>query len=80
MDATCRYCNGGSLADAISAGLFSPHFMPNRWKLIVHILSGVVRGMTHMHTKRILHGDLNPANVLLKVRFPCDSTSLSSQT
>jgi serine/threonine protein kinase len=31
-------------------------------------LEGIAAGMDYMHTKRICHGDLNPNNVLLKVR------------
>jgi serine/threonine protein kinase len=71
----CRFCNGGSLADALSAGLFASARMPSRWRLIVHVLMGISRGMAHMHGKRITHGDLNPANVLFKARTPASTQS-----
>ena len=31
------------------------------------VLQGVARGMAYMHAQRLCHGDLNPANILLKV-------------
>jgi serine/threonine protein kinase len=44
--------------------------MPARWPLITAILRAIAEGMDYMHSKRICHGDLNPANILLKVRWP----------
>jgi hypothetical protein len=34
------------------------------------MLEGIASGMDYMHDKRILHGDLNPNNVLLHVCLP----------
>jgi serine/threonine protein kinase len=42
--------------------------MPQRWAPIVGILRSIASGMAFMHASRICHGDLNPANVLLKAR------------
>jgi serine/threonine protein kinase len=62
-----EFCNGGSLATAISEGLFNRSRMPSRWRLIISLLLSIAEGMEHMHSKRITHGDLNPANILFKV-------------
>jgi serine/threonine protein kinase len=32
------------------------------------LLVDIAQGMAYIHSKRICHGDLNPANILLKVR------------
>jgi serine/threonine protein kinase len=40
-----------------------------RWKPLVGVLLGITKGMDYMHSKRICHGDLNPSNILLKVRL-----------
>ena len=63
-----EFCNGGSLRDALAAGLFNRQNMPLRWAPTMAVLLDVARGMAYMHGKRICHGDLNPANVLFKVR------------
>jgi tRNA A-37 threonylcarbamoyl transferase component Bud32 len=31
-------------------------------------MHGIAAGMQYVHSKRICHGDLNPSNVLVKVR------------
>lgn len=63
-----EYCNGGSLRAAINAGLFRHPKMKHRWEPVMGVLRGIAEGMAYVHSKRICHGDLNPANVLLKVR------------
>jgi serine/threonine protein kinase len=64
-----EFCNGGSLRDALAAGYFKTQCMPQRWAPMVGVLSDIARGMEYMHAKRICHGDLNPSNVLFKVRL-----------
>jgi serine/threonine protein kinase len=61
-----EYCSGGTLREAIDCSLLRQ--LPGRWDVIVNILADIASGMSYMHTNRICHSDLNPANVLLKVR------------
>jgi serine/threonine protein kinase len=63
-----EYCNGRSLRDALERGYFTLERMPRRWAPIMGMLRGIAAGMEYIHGKRVCHGDLNPANVLLKVR------------
>eukprot|EP00892_Ulva_mutabilis_P012777 jgi/Ulvmu1/9872/UM057_0026.1 len=63
-----EYCNAGSVRSAVSHARFLPPLLPQRWRPIMAILSGIATGMAHMHAKDICHGDLNPSNVLLKVQ------------
>ena len=42
--------------------------LTRRWRPILSLLEGMASGMDYMHAKRICHGDLNPNNILLKVR------------
>jgi serine/threonine protein kinase len=70
-----EYCNGGSLREAIQKGLFTSKRLPNRFAVIMTLLCHIADGIQYMHSKRICHGDLNPSNVLLKVRTPAPSRS-----
>ena len=64
-----EFCNGGSVADVVDSGALRSSRLPRRWDAVFGLLRGIADGMDHMHGKRICHGDLNPANVLLKVPF-----------
>jgi serine/threonine protein kinase len=66
VNAVQEYCNGGSLRQAVAKGLFEPS-RERHWRTIMSLLIDVAQGMAYIHSKRICHGDLNPANVLLKV-------------
>ena len=66
-----EYCNGGSLRNAIVEGALGPPAgggLERRWLPLMHIAKSIAEGMRYLHSQRILHGDLNPANILLKVR------------
>ena len=63
-----EFCNGGSLRQALEKRHFTAARMPARWAPTMAILRGTAAGMAYMHSKRICHGDLNPSNILLKVR------------
>ena len=41
---------------------------PDRWALLLGILQDIAAAMEYIHSKRLCHGDLNPANILLKAR------------
>ena len=69
-----EFCNGGSLRSAISTGVFRTHHLPQRWRPIMSVLRDICEGMAYMHEKRICHGDLTPANVLLQVTLKLPST------
>jgi serine/threonine protein kinase len=70
-----EYCNGGSLRGAIAGRVFGepPHGLRRRWKPLMHVAGSVADGMRYLHSQRICHGDLNPANILLKVRSTLQS-------
>jgi Protein kinase domain len=63
-----EFCNGGSLRQALQRGYFSARKMAGRWAPLTGVLRGIAEGMAYVHSKRICHGDLNPANILLKAR------------
>ena len=62
-----EFCNGGSMRQALSRGLFGGR-LRRRWQPIILSLKSIASGMDYMHAKRICHGDLNPNNILIKVR------------
>jgi serine/threonine protein kinase len=55
------------LRHAVAKGYFNPERTPRHWRIIMGLLNDIAQGMAYIHSKRICHGDLNPANILLKV-------------
>ncbi|GFR52979.1 hypothetical protein Agub_g15668 [Astrephomene gubernaculifera] len=61
-----EFCDGGSLAGALDHRTFHDAAgMPNL-ALVLCVLADVARGMAHIHSRNIVHGDLNPTNILLR--------------
>ncbi|KAG2454594.1 hypothetical protein HYH02_000435 [Chlamydomonas schloesseri] len=62
-------CDAGSLGGAIRQGMFRPKPGVRTEALARRVLlrtaTELCRGMVHIHTANVLHGDLKPANVLL---------------
>ena len=63
-----EYCNGGSLRSVLQGGAFAQPGAARRWLSVSVALRGLAAGMAYTHGKRICHGDLNPSNILIKVR------------
>eukprot|EP00195_Chlamydomonas_chlamydogama_P017133 CAMPEP_0202897514 /NCGR_PEP_ID=MMETSP1392-20130828/6251_1 /ASSEMBLY_ACC=CAM_ASM_000868 /TAXON_ID=225041 /ORGANISM="Chlamydomonas chlamydogama, Strain SAG 11-48b" /LENGTH=1235 /DNA_ID=CAMNT_0049583177 /DNA_START=164 /DNA_END=3873 /DNA_ORIENTATION=+ len=61
-----EYCDAGSLSAVFDKGQFhDPSGIPYL-DIILSILMNVAKGMAHIHSKNIIHGDLTPTNILLK--------------
>lgn len=75
-----EFCNGGSLREALMLGVFGggPRALRRRWGPITAMLRGVAKGLAYVHAQSIVHGDVNPANILLQARpVPLPPVSLS---
>jgi len=60
-----EYCDGGTLADVCKQGqLLLPDGAPHMAKILVR-LHEVAAGMSYLHNRSVLHGDLKAANVML---------------
>ncbi|GLC75804.1 hypothetical protein PLESTF_001689300 [Pleodorina starrii] len=61
-----EYCNGRTLRDALDQGMAGCILRGGAHRLLaLHLALDVARGMQHIHSCRIVHGDLKPENVLL---------------
>ncbi|GFH19032.1 protein kinase domain-containing protein, partial [Haematococcus lacustris] len=62
-----EYCDGGHLKRAVdSAALTEDGSTPNMLA-VVNMALDIACGVQHIHSKNIIHGDLSPANILLKL-------------
>ncbi|KAJ9524676.1 hypothetical protein QJQ45_024241, partial [Haematococcus lacustris] len=62
-----EYCDGGHLKRAVdSAALTEDGSTPNLLA-VVNMALDIACGVQHIHSKNIIHGDLSPANILLKL-------------
>ncbi|KAG1661978.1 hypothetical protein FOA52_007150 [Chlamydomonas sp. UWO 241] len=60
-----EFCDGSSLSDAAQLGVLLQGGMVDV-PAVVDIISGVAKGMMHLHLLNIVHGDLKTRNVLLR--------------
>ena len=62
-----EYCDGGTLLDAIKAQQFyDADKQSPRLAQVLPLLTQIASGLSFIHGKNIIHGDLKPDNVLLK--------------
>ncbi|EFJ48733.1 hypothetical protein VOLCADRAFT_90528 [Volvox carteri f. nagariensis] len=62
-----EYCDGGSLRTAIlKRKFFDAKKGEPRLEMILDTCLELTGGLVHLHERNIIHGDLNPNNVLLK--------------
>ncbi|XP_077211605.1 putative LRR receptor-like serine/threonine-protein kinase At4g37250 [Tasmannia lanceolata] len=59
------YAPNGSLADTSYKKLGSSPCHPLSWDVRLRIARGVARGLTYLHEKKQVHGNLKPGNILL---------------
>ncbi|KXZ43572.1 hypothetical protein GPECTOR_86g365 [Gonium pectorale] len=63
-----QFCDRGTLFGAIQRGIFQPG---GTWsprvarRALLRTAAEVARGLAHLHSLGVVHGDLKPANVLL---------------
>ncbi|PNW86474.1 hypothetical protein CHLRE_02g087900v5 [Chlamydomonas reinhardtii] len=61
-----EYADGGALRSLYGRKDIWPAPGEANMPAVLSLGYGIARAITHLHTKRIVHGDLNPNNVLLK--------------
>lgn len=69
-----EFCNGGALRTLLQRGALSARRLPQRFRRVLGLAVGIARGMEFITARGILHGDLNPSNILLQVRAAHCST------
>ncbi|KXZ48446.1 hypothetical protein GPECTOR_28g856 [Gonium pectorale] len=62
-----EYCDGGTLKDALDGSRWSdPETGMGQPEVAVRVALEIAAGMTYIHARNIIHGDLKPANILLR--------------
>ncbi|GFH06748.1 protein kinase domain-containing protein [Haematococcus lacustris] len=64
-----EFCEKGTLLEAIQAGVFKASTWRNARQALRALLrtaAEVAQGMLHLHMLGVMHGDLKPANIMLK--------------
>ncbi|KAL6765546.1 kinase-like domain-containing protein [Haematococcus lacustris] len=61
-----EYCDGGTLKSAVDSGAFKLDGHTPDMLTIVQVALDIACGLQHIHSNNIIHGDLSPANLLLK--------------
>ncbi|KAG2488918.1 hypothetical protein HYH03_012541 [Edaphochlamys debaryana] len=60
-----EYCDGGPLRKLVQSRYLQGDAGPNM-RVICEVALELAQALAHLHSKNIIHGDLNPNNVLLK--------------
>lgn len=72
-----EYCDGGTLKAAIDDGKLHEVLADGQQRpalaWILQIATDIAAGMSHVHSRNVVHGDLTPANVLLKISATAES-------
>ncbi|EFJ49343.1 hypothetical protein VOLCADRAFT_104447 [Volvox carteri f. nagariensis] len=62
-----EYCDGGTLKDALDGSRFTnPETGMSYTETAVRVAIEIASGMSYIHNRNIIHGDLKPANILLR--------------
>ncbi|GFH11996.1 protein kinase domain-containing protein, partial [Haematococcus lacustris] len=62
-----EYCDGGHLKRAVDSGALTEDGVTPSMLTVVNTALDIACGLQHIHSKNIIHGDLSPANILLKL-------------
>eukprot|EP00198_Chlamydomonas_reinhardtii_P005712 XP_001695048.1 predicted protein [Chlamydomonas reinhardtii] len=60
-----EYCDGGPLRKVVQSRYLQTDTGPNM-RVICEVALELAQALAHLHSKNVIHGDLNPNNVLLK--------------
>ncbi|GFH10152.1 protein kinase domain-containing protein [Haematococcus lacustris] len=61
-----EFCDAGALSTAFDQRYFHSAAGLPYLEMVLCILQDIARGMAHIHSKSVIHGDLTPTNILLK--------------
>lgn len=61
-----EFCDRGNLAELIAGGKLSPNDPSQRDIWVLLCLLDIAQGLDYLHSTTMIHGDLKPANVLVK--------------
>ncbi|PNH10495.1 Serine/threonine-protein kinase ULK3 [Tetrabaena socialis] len=61
-----EYCDGGPLRKLVQARYLVSELTGPNMPVICQVALELAQALAHLHSKNIIHGDLNPNNVLLK--------------
>ncbi|KAJ3693302.1 hypothetical protein LUZ60_008782 [Juncus effusus] len=65
----CDYAPNGSLANISLRRKQSSSPLSLNWNTRIRIIKGVARGLSYLHEKKQIHGNIKPSNILLGFEF-----------